>query len=151
MPCAPLLSDRRWAFSQNCRAASATPSISQSASIGAHAPSLVPSPAHDAQQLPQPGVLPPLAAYNNIVSLGVAKAAMPAWKTLLMGIMAGCYISFGGFLAVTIAGMCAGVRQDMAASNTVIASQVTQELSFVQDLLHHLAASFFRLFYDDFY
>ncbi len=31
-----------------------------------------------------------------------------AFKTFLMGIMAGCYISFGGFMAVTAATMCAG-------------------------------------------
>ncbi|GFR51552.1 hypothetical protein Agub_g13971 [Astrephomene gubernaculifera] len=66
-------------------------------------------PVPEAHPAPPPGVLPPIGAYNNIVSLGAAKAAMPAWKTFLMGVMAGCYISFGGFLAIMLATMCSGL------------------------------------------
>ncbi|KXZ49556.1 hypothetical protein GPECTOR_20g410 [Gonium pectorale] len=67
------------------------------------------APAAPPEAPPPPGVLPPLAAYNNVVNTGAAKAGMPVWKTFLMGTMAGIYISFGGFLAVTTATMCAGL------------------------------------------
>ncbi|GIL76707.1 hypothetical protein Vretimale_8821, partial [Volvox reticuliferus] len=118
VPCAQalLITARRRPFQQVCRAASITPATSQSLnSNGYHAPATVVAPAHQPPPspapapAPPPGVLPPAAAYNNIVNLGVAKASIPIWKTLLMGVMAGCYISFGGFLAVTTAGMCAGL------------------------------------------
>ncbi|GLC67464.1 hypothetical protein PLESTF_000560300 [Pleodorina starrii] len=110
LSCVPSLTARRCASLGVCRAASAAPSTIQTSNNGHHAPALiVSSPAPEAPPPPPPGVLPPLAAYNNVVNLGAAKAAMPAWKTLLMGVMAGCYISFGGFLAVTIASMCAGL------------------------------------------
>ncbi|EFJ43734.1 hypothetical protein VOLCADRAFT_106673 [Volvox carteri f. nagariensis] len=109
IPCAPALTVRRWASHHVCRVASATPSTTQTSNNGSHAPAPGVVLAPEAPPPPPPGVLAPLAAYNNIVNLGVAKAAMPAWKTLIMGVMAGCYISFGGFLAITIAGMCAGL------------------------------------------
>ncbi|GLI65384.1 hypothetical protein VaNZ11_008939 [Volvox africanus] len=111
VPCASaLLTTRRWPSHQICRVDSSMPSTSLSLNNGNHAPATVAAPVSPpAPPPPSPGVLPPAAAYNNIVNLGVAKAAMPIWKTLLMGVMAGCYISFGGFLAVTTAGMCAGL------------------------------------------
>lgn len=57
---------------------------------------------------PIPGVLPAPAAYNNIVNIGAAKAALPAWKTFVMGIMGGCYLSFGGFMCLAIGGTVGG-------------------------------------------
>lgn len=57
----------------------------------------------------KPALLPPPAAYEAVVAAGAAKAAMPAWKTLALGFLAGCYISFGGFMAVTAATMASGV------------------------------------------
>eukprot|EP00198_Chlamydomonas_reinhardtii_P007362 XP_001696698.1 high affinity nitrite transporter [Chlamydomonas reinhardtii] len=89
---------------------------------GAHAtltpvtPIAAPAAPAPAPAAPAPGVLPPAAAFNAIVAAGAAKAAMPAWKTFLMGIMAGCYISFGGFMAVTAATMCAG----LGATNPIL-------------------------------
>ncbi|KAG2489126.1 hypothetical protein HYH03_012352 [Edaphochlamys debaryana] len=75
---------------------------------------IVPAPAAPATPAPAPpapipGVLPPPAAFAAVVNAGAAKAAMPGWKSFVMGIMAGCYISFGGFMAVTVATMCTGL------------------------------------------
>lgn len=62
-----------------------------------------------------PGVLPPAAAYDNVVKAGAAKAALPASKTLLMGVMAGCYISLGGFLAISVGNSLTGARPAAAS------------------------------------
>eukprot|EP00798_Chlamydomonas_sp_ICE-L_P018339 gene18339-24803_t len=57
-----------------------------------------PAPAPPALSVSMP---PPAGAYNDAVTAGAAKAAMPAWKIFLMGVQAGVYISFGGFLVVS--------------------------------------------------
>lgn len=60
-----------------------------------------------------PSVKPPADMYQNAVNVGEKKAAMPAAKTFLMGIISGCHIAFGALLAITVGGNCPG----LAASN----------------------------------
>lgn len=47
--------------------------------------------------------------YQNAVDIGEKKAASPATKTFLMGIISGCHIGFGALLAVTVGGNCPGL------------------------------------------
>lgn len=56
-----------------------------------------------------PSVKPPPEMYQNAVSIGEKKAAAPAAKTFLMGIISGCHIGFGALLAVSIGGNCPGL------------------------------------------
>lgn len=56
-----------------------------------------------------PGVKAPPDMYQNAVNIGEKKAAMPASKTFLMGIISGCHIAFGALLAVTVGGNCPGL------------------------------------------
>lgn len=51
-----------------------------------------------------PPKLSPALLYNNAVTVAEAKAAMPWAKTFLLGILAGCYIAFGGTLSIAIGG-----------------------------------------------
>lgn len=60
-----------------------------------------------------PSVKPPADMYQHAVNVGEKKAAMPAAKTFLMGIISGCHIALGALLAVTVGGNCPG----LAASN----------------------------------
>lgn len=97
-------------------AAPPPPALTHAATNGHHTPAA-------AQALPQPAaappvpasppappaLLPPAAAYANVVAMGAAKAEAPFVKTLWLGILAGVYISFGGFLSVTAATMLGGM------------------------------------------
>lgn len=56
-----------------------------------------------------PSVKPPPMMYQNAVDIGEKKAAGPAAKTFLMGIISGCHIGFGALLAVTVGGNCPGL------------------------------------------
>lgn len=41
---------------------------------------------------------------NQMVETGAFKAAMPVWRQLLLGVLAGVCVSLGAFLALTISG-----------------------------------------------
>ncbi|KAF5843887.1 Formate/nitrite transporter-domain-containing protein [Dunaliella salina] len=69
------------------------------------------SPAATVQQTNS--VHAPGANYNAVASTGAAKAALPAWKILVGGILAGSYIAFGGLLSASLGGTIPGI----AASN----------------------------------
>lgn len=51
-----------------------------------------------------PAQKPPPGAFQAAVTLGAMKASQPAWKVLLLGIIAGAYIAIGALLALTVAG-----------------------------------------------
>uniref|UniRef100_A0A7S3QUI1 Uncharacterized protein n=1 Tax=Dunaliella tertiolecta TaxID=3047 RepID=A0A7S3QUI1_DUNTE len=55
----------------------------------------------------------PGANYNAVANAGAAKAALPSWKILVAGILAGSYIAFGALLSVSLGGTIPGI----AASN----------------------------------
>ena len=56
------------------------------------------------------GVLAPPALYTNAVEMGAKKAAKAPTETLLLGIISGCHIAFGGLLAITIGGAMPGIK-----------------------------------------
>ena len=45
--------------------------------------------------------------------MGAQKASLPAWKTFSMALLAGAYVGFGGFLAMSIGANC----PELAATN----------------------------------
>lgn len=53
-------------------------------------------------------VLMPPAAYQAMVNVGATKALLPSMRTFVMGIQAGFYIGFGGFMALSVGGSLAG-------------------------------------------
>jgi len=57
---------------------------------------------------PIPGVFPPAAAYAKVCDGGAAKAALPWQKVLVMGVLAGFYIGFGGLLSLIVGGNSPG-------------------------------------------
>lgn len=60
---------------------------------------------------PPPEVKPPPALYEGAVAAGAAKAAAPFSKIFKLGIVAGCHIAFGAYLAISIGGNCPGLAQ----------------------------------------
>lgn len=42
--------------------------------------------------------------YDKIAESGAHKASLSAWRIALLGVIAGCYVSFGAWLAVTVGG-----------------------------------------------
>ena len=55
---------------------------------------------------PPPDLKPPPALYQGAVAAGAAKAAAPLSKIFTMGVVAGCHIAFGAYLAITVGGAC---------------------------------------------
>ena len=47
--------------------------------------------------------------FAQALASGQMKAGLPAWKTFLSAIIAGCFISMAAFLAVTVGTNCPGV------------------------------------------
>ncbi|KAK9808014.1 hypothetical protein WJX73_004279 [Symbiochloris irregularis] len=60
---------------------------------------------------PTLGCLSPAATYAAIVEIGAHKARTPFWKTFLLGILGGFYISLGGALAYAIGGQLPEILQ----------------------------------------
>lgn len=58
-----------------------------------------------------PELKPPPALYQGAVAAGAAKAAAPFSKIFTMGIVAGCHIAFGAYLAITVGGACPGLAE----------------------------------------
>jgi hypothetical protein len=52
--------------------------------------------------------LPALRAAQAVAS-GAAKAALPAGTTFVLGVVAGAFIGFGSFLALSVGGACPGL------------------------------------------
>jgi len=62
-------------------------------------------------EAPPPELKPPPALYQGAVAAGAAKAAAPFGKIFKLGIVAGCHIAFGAYLAISIGGACPGLAQ----------------------------------------
>jgi len=56
---------------------------------------------------------PPAALYEGAVTAGANKAAGSFGKIFKLGVVSGCHIGFGAYLAITVGGSCPGI----AASN----------------------------------
>jgi formate transporter len=57
-------------------------------------------------------VQPPAALYQGAVAAGAAKATAPWKKIFTLGIVSGCHIAFGAYLAITVGGACPGIAAE---------------------------------------
>lgn len=71
--------------------------------------SSIPMPVMASPLAASPSIKPPPDMYQNAVTIGEKKAAMPAAKIFTMGIISGCHIAMGALLAVTVGGSCPGL------------------------------------------
>jgi len=55
---------------------------------------------------PPPPLKPPPALYQGAVAAGVAKASGSWEKIFKLGVVSGCHIGFGAYLAITVGGAC---------------------------------------------
>ena len=55
-------------------------------------------------------MLQPAAAYSYLALMGASKAKQHGGRIFLLGIMAGCYIAFGGFCMLSVGGNMPGER-----------------------------------------
>ena len=60
---------------------------------------------------PPPDLKPPPALYEGAVAAGSVKAAASFAKIFMLGVVAGCHIGFGAYLAITVGGACPGIAQ----------------------------------------
>ena len=58
---------------------------------------------------PPPELKPPAALYEGAVAAGALKAAAPFSKIFKLGVVAGCHIAFGAYLAISVGGACPGI------------------------------------------
>jgi formate/nitrite transporter len=58
-----------------------------------------------------PDLKPPADLYQGAVAAGAAKASAPWDKIFKLGIVSGCHIGFGSYLAITVGGACPGIAQ----------------------------------------
>jgi formate transporter len=54
----------------------------------------------------------PPALYEGAVAAGAAKAKAPFGKIFKLGIVAGCHIAFGAYLALSVGGACPGIAAE---------------------------------------
>lgn len=73
----------------------------------------------------------PFCPPPQIANLGAAKAAAPFWKTMLLGVVAGCYVALGAALLLTVGPNCMGI----AAQNPGLAKYITGAIGFPYALL----------------
>ena len=58
-----------------------------------------------------PDLKPPPALYQGAVAAGTAKALAPFGKIFKLGMVSGCHIGFGIWLAISVGGACPGLLQ----------------------------------------
>jgi len=56
-----------------------------------------------------PDLKPPPSLYEGAVAAGAAKASAPWDKIFRLGVVSGCHIGFGAYLAIAIGGACPGI------------------------------------------
>jgi formate/nitrite transporter FocA (FNT family) len=54
----------------------------------------------------------PPALYEGAVAAGTAKASASFGKIFQLGVVAGCHIAFGAYLAISVGGACPGIAAD---------------------------------------
>lgn len=77
------------------------------------------------------GVLTPPQIYARAAEMGAYKTSLPWWKIILLGAVAGCYVSLGGALLLTVAPNCPG----LASSNPGLQKYLMGAIGFPYALL----------------
>jgi len=67
-----------------------------------------------------PDLKPPPVLYQGAVAAGAAKASAPWQKIFRLGIVAGCHIGFGAYLALTVGGACPGIAAENPGLQKII-------------------------------
>ena len=67
-----------------------------------------------------PDLKPPPALYQGAVAAGAAKASAPFGKIFKLGIISGCHIGFGIYLAITVGGACPGIMAENPGLQKII-------------------------------
>jgi len=70
-----------------------------------------------------PELLSPKLMYTNAVEIGASKGkavSIPS-KTFIKGILSGCYIAFGAYMKLTVAGACPGLMQSNPGLHRLVA------------------------------
>lgn len=78
----------------------------------------------------------PPALYDGAVTMGTAKGKAAASKIFTLGIVAGCQIAFGGYLALSVGGACPGI----AAQNPGLQKLVLGAIGFPTGLIMTLVS-----------
>jgi formate/nitrite transporter FocA (FNT family) len=67
--------------------------------------------------------------YQGAVAAGTAKATASWYKIFKLGIVSGCHIGFGAYLAITVGGACPGLAAENPGLQKVMC--IMKCLSFV--------------------
>lgn len=70
--------------------------------------------------LDTPELKPPLALYQGAVAAGVGKASKSFGDIFKLGIVSGCHIAFGAYLAITVGGACPGIASSNPGLQKII-------------------------------
>jgi len=67
-----------------------------------------------------PDLKPPAALYEGAVAAGASKASATWGKIFKLGIVAGCHIGFGAYLAIAVGGACPGIATENPGLQKII-------------------------------
>jgi len=67
-----------------------------------------------------PDLKPPASLYEGAVAAGAAKASAPWDKIFRLGVVSGCHIGFGAYLALAIGGACPGIAAENPGLQKII-------------------------------
>lgn len=67
-----------------------------------------------------PELKPPPALYQGAVAAGVGKASKSWADIFKLGIVSGCHIAFGAYLAITVGGACPGIASENPGLQKII-------------------------------
>lgn len=108
-----LLATSSYAFAVQPTQSFVTRSSTLRMSGGAAAPAVDSTP-------PPPELKPPPALYQGAVAAGAAKASAPFGKIFKLGVVSGCHIGFGAYLALTVGGACPGIAAENPGLQKII-------------------------------
>lgn len=89
----------------------------------------------------------PPAIYEGAVAAGAAKASAPWAKIFKLGIVAGCHIGFGSYLAITVGGACPQIAEanpglqkvsDQNKVNRSVNMSYVSAEALIENLLFHI-------------
>lgn len=69
---------------------------------------------------PPPDLKPPAGLYQGAVAAGAAKAKADPKKIFTLGVVSGCHIAFGAYLAITVGGACPGIAAENPGLQKII-------------------------------
>ena len=69
---------------------------------------------------PPTDLKPPAALYQGAVAAGTAKGKSDPGKIFKLGVVSGCHIAFGAYLAITVGGACPGIAAENPGLQKII-------------------------------